>query len=970
VWVATAGWCRCEKKPQLENEAAVKGQISTDSSFCSHLICRACGYACCTDMAVVGARRTTAWHFAVSDAIRYCLFSRQLQLASQIVFAVIVTALFTLLQPMQFAHACLSAVFAVVILSSLAGDQHVGTLLNVCSLFMGPSWIAALLAGALMLLAKLAEPAGGGFSAAYTAAAALLGQFGLLLLIAGRLAGGARGGAPRMMASLASVVYGVIVLVSLSTPGAAAFALYGVGCILAAFLLATGVSIAAALLVSPSLASDEVVQLTVRVLRGTGQLLSYHTGQLMAESNELQQQHKQQPPQQPSSHHLYSCASMLPRRQQDVGKPVALQGNSESSMPERSSFNSNSMPAALPGLADSNGMPNGTHWRPKKPTAAAAAATATATAALSSLARADAIALQLPPRHRPANLLLRGARSEADANVRRALHQEHHHHHQQQQQQEQQQQEQQEQQQQEQQMTVGLLQNDSFTAAEEHNNPQQQQLLQQPEHQQADKPPEVVQGVLPASITAGVTQGSDHATSSSSSTRSTRNSSSSVFNGSNLISQNDDDGSDTGRGPLPSLSAALDAAAAQPESSSPTDALNPELLVHPAFQRIPGATAAWVQGISPASHPPSATPSITDATQDDDDDAAAAAAAADSSHGAQGPGASSAQRLTSATSIEYAEELDDQAFVRSLRVQARTKPFGARSYASLQELAKQQAALMAAVASATTNAARLQPHPHPHPLLPLYMTPQQEQQQQQQQQEQQQQQQQQPQQQSPLLGSLLGSSQHGSTRPPSLRSWVLRAAKQQQQDKQKPEQADSVDNGGLAPSVSNSGPSGLLLPAAAGPVSGPPAPPHPVAVAVGGPGPPVAASQLMALLSRARALLKSASVEPPCLRPAPLCAFDTTAWATLLDDAELLLVRCVPHPCVCNSAWHVRCVQHNCTARCVQYNGVVLLSVHLVNVLLCAVCGAIVLCAVCGIWHHTVCVVPCSRWSPKSQPVT
>jgi hypothetical protein len=54
---------------------------------------------------------------------------------------------------------------------------------------------------------------------------------------------------------------------------------------------------------------------------------------------------------------------------------------------------------------------------------------------------------------------------------------------------------------------------------------------------------------------------------------------------------------------------------------------------------------------------------------------------------------------------------------------------------------------------------------------------------------------------------------------------------------------------------------------------------------------PVTAAQLGLLVGRAKAILPAARLEPQWLRPKGFVQFDADAWAGLLEDAELLLVR-------------------------------------------------------------------------------
>jgi hypothetical protein len=54
---------------------------------------------------------------------------------------------------------------------------------------------------------------------------------------------------------------------------------------------------------------------------------------------------------------------------------------------------------------------------------------------------------------------------------------------------------------------------------------------------------------------------------------------------------------------------------------------------------------------------------------------------------------------------------------------------------------------------------------------------------------------------------------------------------------------------------------------------------------------PVTAAQLGLLVGRAKAILPAARLEPQWLRPRGFVEFDADAWAGLLEDAELLLVR-------------------------------------------------------------------------------
>ncbi|KAF6265205.1 hypothetical protein COO60DRAFT_1623901 [Scenedesmus sp. NREL 46B-D3] len=67
--------------------------------------------------------------------------------------------------------------------------------------------------------------------------------------------------------------------------------------------------------------------------------------------------------------------------------------------------------------------------------------------------------------------------------------------------------------------------------------------------------------------------------------------------------------------------------------------------------------------------------------------------------------------------------------------------------------------------------------------------------------------------------------------------------------------------------------------------------PVPQQPAVWDQAPPVTAAQLGLLVGRAKAILPAARLEPHWLRPEGLVQFDADAWAGLLEDAELLLVR-------------------------------------------------------------------------------
>jgi hypothetical protein len=69
---------------------------------------------------------------------------------------------------------------------------------------------------------------------------------------------------------------------------------------------------------------------------------------------------------------------------------------------------------------------------------------------------------------------------------------------------------------------------------------------------------------------------------------------------------------------------------------------------------------------------------------------------------------------------------------------------------------------------------------------------------------------------------------------------------------------------------------------------------------------PVTAAQLGLLVGRAKAVLPAARLEPQWLRPKGFVEFDADAWAGLLEDAELLLVRYAllllllgVHECMC-----------------------------------------------------------------------
>jgi hypothetical protein len=70
---------------------------------------------------------------------------------------------------------------------------------------------------------------------------------------------------------------------------------------------------------------------------------------------------------------------------------------------------------------------------------------------------------------------------------------------------------------------------------------------------------------------------------------------------------------------------------------------------------------------------------------------------------------------------------------------------------------------------------------------------------------------------------------------------------------------------------------------------------------------PVTAAQLGLLVGRAKAILPAARLEPQWLRPRGFVAFDADAWAALLEDAELLLVRwggcCCCCCCCCCLFW-------------------------------------------------------------------
>lgn len=55
--------------------------------------------------------------------------------------------------------------------------------------------------------------------------------------------------------------------------------------------------------------------------------------------------------------------------------------------------------------------------------------------------------------------------------------------------------------------------------------------------------------------------------------------------------------------------------------------------------------------------------------------------------------------------------------------------------------------------------------------------------------------------------------------------------------------------------------------------------------------PPATAAQLGPIIAAGKVALASARFEPSWLRPCGYAAFDVDAWATLLEDAELLLVR-------------------------------------------------------------------------------
>lgn len=53
-------------------------------------------------------------------------------------------------RPIHFPHACLAPVFAVIIIASLAQDQHIGSRLQVTALLLGPTWLAVVLAGCMV----------------------------------------------------------------------------------------------------------------------------------------------------------------------------------------------------------------------------------------------------------------------------------------------------------------------------------------------------------------------------------------------------------------------------------------------------------------------------------------------------------------------------------------------------------------------------------------------------------------------------------------------------------------------------------------------------------------------------------------------------------------------------------------------------------------------------------------------------
>ncbi|KAF8069573.1 ANTR6 [Scenedesmus sp. PABB004] len=218
-------------------------------------------------------RRRTAWQRALERA-RVWLLSRQAQLVAQVTTVVVATSVFTVAKPLHFAHACLAPVFAVIAMTSLAQDQHVGTRLMVTSMLVGPAWLGIMLAGGLLSLAKLAPSEPG-----VVAAASVLSLAGLALPVLARAA--APPGPARLLAVLAAVMFGIVVLLGMVYPTIPALWRGAVGAVMLALVVAAAAGVAAGLLVAPSLASDEVIALTAEALRGAGAIISFHTSALM-----------------------------------------------------------------------------------------------------------------------------------------------------------------------------------------------------------------------------------------------------------------------------------------------------------------------------------------------------------------------------------------------------------------------------------------------------------------------------------------------------------------------------------------------------------------------------------------------------------------------------------------------------------------------------------------------------------------
>ncbi|GBF91464.1 hypothetical protein Rsub_04204 [Raphidocelis subcapitata] len=198
-----------------------------------------------------GARRQR-WARA-ADAARAAALSPKFQLASQLAVGAALVSLYTLIDAVRFPGSCFCWTVFLVTSVIMSPEPHVGTRLRAVSSFLGNTVIAAVPAGLLCTLAELIAPAP---SPAALALYCTLGPALLALLTVNRVAQ-----SPPMLwaAGMDTLLIGGTVLIqgfAQRDPTALWRDSIGLG-LLAAIAGACAVTLAVALLVLPTLASDQ-----------------------------------------------------------------------------------------------------------------------------------------------------------------------------------------------------------------------------------------------------------------------------------------------------------------------------------------------------------------------------------------------------------------------------------------------------------------------------------------------------------------------------------------------------------------------------------------------------------------------------------------------------------------------------------------------------------------------------------------